>query len=180
MLNTRIIMCALAIAGAFLIGNLFSDRQSKAAGPPAGMNVTVSNTPLPVTVTNPTVPPSTVNVGNPTALAAANAQALFGTPVSFHLVFNSGRNTYSVPVGQRLVIEYVSGGCIGGGVPAVVVTTNGLDFGYNFAIPIAPTGFIGEVVFGHVVKLYADAGSNVIVPLSASCGMTFSGTLVSL
>src|SRR5262245_5094288 len=104
MFNTRVITCAVAIAGVFLIGIQASDRQSKAAGPPSSLDVTVTNTPLPVTVTNPTVPPSTVNVGNPTALAAANAQALapalgLGTPVSFRLDGIFGARTYSVPVG---------------------------------------------------------------------------------
>ena len=104
MSNTRIIMCALAAASVLFIGS----QAIAQGGPPGGLNVTVGNTPLPVTVTNPTVPPSTVNVGNPAALAAANAQALRGTPVSFIVEFNQ---PYSVPVGQLLLMEYVSGEC---------------------------------------------------------------------
>src|SRR5215475_14459189 len=74
-------------------------------GPPGGLNVNVLNTPLSVTVTNPTVPPSTVNIGNPAALATANAQALrIGTPVllSFGSLTQPSMS-YSVPAGKLLV-----------------------------------------------------------------------------
>jgi hypothetical protein len=108
-------------------------------GPPT-MSVNVANTPLPVTVTNPTAPPSSVNVGNPQALAAAIAQALRGTPVTFSLSNHAGPpQSYPVPVGQRLIIEYVSGSCgasmSSGGqafyvLPEIAVTTNGNQYSH--------------------------------------------------
>jgi hypothetical protein len=67
MSNARIITCTLAIAGVLFIGSQVSDRQAIAqgppgGGPPGGLDATIVNTPLPVTVTNPTELPSTVNV----------------------------------------------------------------------------------------------------------------------
>jgi hypothetical protein len=201
MLNARIIMCALAAAGVLLIGSQVSDRQSRAAGPPGGLDVTVGNTPLPVTVTNPTVPPTTVNVGNPAALAAANAQALapalgVGTPVAFTLSFRpqTFNTTYSVPVGQRLIMEYVSGECTASGfsVNSVLfpsadlkVTTGGIQNTHTFAMPMplfsAPN--IGNQInteqFSHSVKIYADAGSNVTFATPNFCNLTVSGQLVT-
>ena len=111
MFNTRIITCALAAAGVFFVGS-----QATAPQPFGGPSVTVVNTPLPVTVTNQTTPPSTVNIGNTpsvnvsntTALATALAKAVgVGTPVVFSLP--SLPSYFPVPLGQRLVIEYVSG-----------------------------------------------------------------------
>src|SRR5262249_877986 len=105
MFNTRVITCALAAAGVLFIG-------SEATAQQGGPAVSVVNTPLPVTVTNPTVPPSSINVGNAAALAAANAQAIgVGTPAAFSVGTSS--TAFSVPVGKRFVIEYVSGACTG-------------------------------------------------------------------
>lgn len=140
MFNTRVITCALAISGVLLIGSQVSDRQSRAqGGPPGGLNVTVCNTPLPVTVTNPTVPPSTVNVGNPAALAAANAQALAGTPAAFTIDSFAPRTSFSVPVGKRFVIEYVSGVCEEHPLTGISATTNGVDQRYFFSVPVPPS-----------------------------------------
>jgi len=80
---------ALAIAAAcFITGS-----QASAQG---GPNVTVVNTPLPVTVTN---------------------QAMPGTPVAFCLGNDTGNcttNSYTVQTNKRLVIEYISGSCASG------------------------------------------------------------------
>jgi hypothetical protein len=173
------------------VGVLFVGSQAMAqAGPPPGIagNVTVTNTPLPVTVTNPTVPPSTVNVGNPAALAAANAQAFKGTPVSVDL---GTTGTYSVPVGQRLNIEYVSGQCLGftlDGItfflsPFLVAVTGGIKNSHRFTLPTpfiipAPSAGFGEA-FGHVVKIYADAGSNITLQGAQGCSFVISGQLVT-
>jgi hypothetical protein len=201
MLNTRIITCALAVAGLPFIGN----QAMAQGGPPGGLSVNVANTPLPVTVTNPTVPPSTVNVGNPAAIAAAiaaaNAQAA-GTPVGFTLVPQSPGNEFPVPAGQRLVIEYVSGICGPQtqspslfGLPSIFVTTNGVGNVHRPALPIVDSAVPPPVIpgvstqvlfFGQVVKIYADPGSSVTIPtqnasfgLSSNCQMTFSGQLVT-
>jgi len=194
MFNTRTITCSLAAAtvGVFFIG-------SHAVAQQGGPSVTVVNTPLPVTVTNPTIPPTTVNIGNPAALAAANAQALVGTPVAFSL--DSGRNTFSVPVGKRLVIEYVSGFCNAFTDPENVnnpfayyspngfqfaVTTSGVTLTHFVtrppnATPIAAQGTIlSDLQFGQSVKVYADPGTNVTYPsgLGVRCALTFSGQLL--
>src|SRR5262249_26265981 len=96
MSNTRIVTCALAVAGTLFI----SSQAMAQGGPAAGINANIVNSP-------------TVNVGNTAALAAAIAKELRGTPVTISL---SGANSfYSVPVGQRLVVEYASGRCRPGG-----------------------------------------------------------------
>jgi hypothetical protein len=136
MSNTRIIAYVLAAAGVLFIGSQASLRfgGSEATAQQGGPAVTVVNTPLPVTVTNPTIPPSTVNVGNPAALAAANAQVFKGTPVAFNVCPVAGKgcgsSTFSVPVGQRLVIEYVSGACGPTTLPQLTATTNGVGNTY--------------------------------------------------
>ena len=177
MFNTRMITCALAIAGLLFIG---SQAVAQGARPPT--DVTVVNTP-------------TLNVGDPAALAAANAQALapalgVGTPVTFTL--DPSTRTYSVPVGQRLVIEYASGQCSPvtfDGVtsynpPFISATTNGNSQGHSFAVPIANSQPLingGFVPFGHLVKIYADAGSNVTLVSGTvnNCLLLLSGQLVS-
>ena len=166
MSNTRIITCALAIAGVLFVGG---------QAPAADKEVTVTNTPLPVTVTNPTVPPSTVNVGNPAALAAANAQAIgVGTPAAFSVGTSS--TAFSVPVGKRFVIEYVSGACTGPseGFTGIFVSTNGVFNHHYFAV-----GSNSSVSFSHLVKIYADPGSTVSQELAGNCIFTLSGQLVT-
>jgi hypothetical protein len=144
------------------------------------LGVNVVNTPLPVTVTNPSVPPSTVSVGNTAALAAAIAAANAGTPVAFGLLGSGSPDTYSVPIGQRLVIEYISGACSSDPVPVglLFVTTNGLIIGYSvvpaFVAQTNATGYIGQSV-----KLYADPGTKVSLPQGAHCTLIVSGRLVA-
>jgi hypothetical protein len=198
MLNTRVITYVLVVAGSLFVGSQVTLRfgnQAIAQGPPNGLNVTVGNTPLPVTVTNPTVAPSTVSVGNPAALAAANAQALGGTLVAFQ--FDNTNGGYSVPVGQRLVIEYVSGFCNpetqpGSNptlylAPSILVTTGGVQQTYNFSLPmpvvLAPTPLgvsapFWAQAFGQVAKIYADPGTPVMNIISP-CTVRLSGRLVN-
>jgi hypothetical protein len=146
---------------------------------------------IPVTITsNPTAPPSTVSIGNPAALAAANAQALapalgVGTPVV--VVLSLVGQTYSVPVGQRFVIEYGSGLCQprpsgspNAGLidlPFVAVITNGARANHAFAIPIAPPNVFPGTTFGNLIKIYADAGT--FITNESNCVLTLSGQLVS-
>jgi hypothetical protein len=167
MSNTRIIMCALAAAGVLFIGS-----QAIPQGNRPVTDVSVTNTPLSVTVTNPTVPPSTVNVGNPAALAAANAQALgVGTPFVVAVANNA---PVSLPVGQRFVIEYASGVCEPGSDGRIFVFTNVVGVPHRFNLPIFP---VAEVQFGQSVKIYADAGST-ISEVGSGCVFILSGQLV--
>jgi hypothetical protein len=164
MSNTRIITCALAAAVVLFIGS-----EAITQGNRPVTDVTVTNTPLSVTVTNPTIPPSTVNVGNPAALAAANAQVLRVTPVAFQ-VSTGGRSSYSVPLGQRLVMEYATGYCNPPGTapvpapPQIFFTINGFlqqVFFPAFSLPNPPW------TFAQTIKAYADPGTNVTTqPLS--------------
>jgi len=162
--QSRVITFALAAAGA-----LFAADQVVAAGP----DVTVTNTPLPVTVTN---PPD-------------------GTPVAF--TFNLCQShagcsptQWTVPAQQSLVVEYVSALCSGATSGAsqlpplsVTIVTGGLNNSHFFTFPSQiPTG-IYFVEFGNKVKLYADAGSQVVGSPSvdgffADCQMVFSGRLL--
>ena len=167
MSNTRIITCALAVAGTLFIGS-----QARAQGGPAGgVNTNILNT---------------------QALAAAIAQALrVGTPVAFLL----GRDvaTFSVPLGQRLVIEYISGLCDAVAFPSpnaiptydrprFQVTTNGVTLSHFIARPVNPVltsnQFNTELVMGHLVKIYADPGT-VVSLIADNCSLFFSGQLVT-
>ena len=116
------------------------------------------------------------------------------------MAFNLGpAQSYAVPVGQRLVIEYVSGLCqpklSGTGIftiytnVAITVTTGGMSLVHRLALPINPISFptgssMDETVppqllnIGHLVKIYADAGTSVTIPNTSFCFLTFSGQLV--
>jgi len=168
--NTRIITHTLAVAGVLFIGG-----QAMAQG---GPSVTVVNTPLPVTVTNPTVAPSTVNVGNTAVLAAAIAQALaqalavIGTPVAKVL---DTQSPYTVPVGQRLVIEYVDGECRSS-FPGLDISTNGIRIEHTF--PVLPDPAVADIfLFAGPAKFYVDPGT--VVRVNPNCVLRLSGRLVS-
>jgi hypothetical protein len=157
---TRIRTCALAIAAVLFVGSQAS------AQPQGGPNVTVVNTPLPVTVTN---------------------QAMPGTPVAFTLgdTISPPTPTFTVPTGQRLVIEYVSAVCgatAPGVFPGVLLTavTNGVANQFVLATPFTPPN-ASLWAFGHLVKIYADSGTQVQVGSSrcTSLAVAFSGLLVN-
>jgi hypothetical protein len=148
------ITCALAVA-------LFIGGQALAQG---GPQVTVVNTPLPVT-----------------ALGGAP------TPVGFSALYTVPFETviYSVPPGSQLVIEYVSGICHPSNspfnsfaIPSISVSTSGVvnihTFG-NFA-PVVPPNQT-QTPFGHLVKIYADPGTSVVLE-GVGCSLAFSGQLV--
>jgi hypothetical protein len=155
---TRIRTYALAIVAVCFIGS-----QASAQGP----RVTVDNTPLPVTVTNPQ------GAGTPVAFTLQVSQG--GIPASF-----------TVPAAQRLVIEYLSGGCTTGLIPpqvAFTAVTSGVSNNHFFAFPFNPS--VTTYQFGHLVKVYADAGTAVTLvvfagsPAPVGCVLTFSGLLVN-
>jgi hypothetical protein len=123
---------------------------------------------------------------NVAALAQSLAQALgVGTPVAFTLNPFIGITTYSVPVGQRLVIEYVSGLCPNPPpypiqLPGLEVTTRGFLqlHGILSHEPMGNSVAGPSVNFGNLVKIYADAGSTVTLD-GNSCRVTVSGQLVT-
>jgi len=154
---TRICTCALAIAAVLFIG---SQASAQGQGGPA---VTVVNTPLPVMVTN---------------------QAIPGTPVAFSLKNGAA---FTVPMGKRFVIEYVSGECLSLSnpvpIPEISVVTSGVLNDHTIAIPFNPNPSISPLVWqvGHLVKLYADPGTKVTLTMNrGSCVLLFSGLLVNL
>jgi hypothetical protein len=94
---------------------------------------------------------------------------------------------FPVPAGQRLVIEYINAqltfattGTIG-----INVTSGGKSVSYGFPIAAYPGGSSGGVG-SHMVRLYADPGSTVIVDTCANGTSTaetagaISGYLVNI
>jgi hypothetical protein len=158
---TRIRTCALAIAVVCFIGGQASAQQALQGGPH-------------------------VTVVNPTDLAAANAHALgVGTPVAFFLAAPRGTTFFTVPTGQRLVIEYVSGQCDNSPqnippLPIISTVTSGTFNDHTIAMPFAAAA-IQTVRLGQVVKIYADPGTRVQLTVkdAADCLLTFSGQLVN-
>jgi hypothetical protein len=136
------------------IGNAAMTQNNQGNGT---QNVRVTNTPLPVTV------------GNGAALATANAQAFRGTPVAID-INTTATPLYTVPASHQLVIEYVSILCQTVTSITMQTTTNMSLHTYTF--------------FGtsdHLVKIYADQGTNVafsFATLNGGCGGgTILGTL---
>src|SRR5262249_54102981 len=108
---------------------------------------------------------------------------LRGTPVSFILVIGAFR-TYSVPVGQTLIIEYVSGECVPSHVvgdttswdsPQINVSTSGVGATYilNLPIPFTTATGAGFQPFGNLVKIYADGGTAVTSNSLGTCRSPF-------
>jgi hypothetical protein len=159
---------ALAIAAVFCISSQASAQpQGGLPQPQGGPNVTVVNTPLPVTVTN---------------------QAMSGTPVAFTLGNNPGEVLGTMfPSNQGpLVIEYISGFCsngMGTESPFIQITTvtGGVTNKHSIHLPLPPVPARStDWQFGHLVKIYADAGTNVALSLnSIVCHLVFSGQIVT-
>jgi hypothetical protein len=155
---TSIRTCALAIAAVCFIGN-----QASAQG---GPNVKVTS-------------PSE-------------------TPVAF-TINNGPGSAFRVPTGQRLVIEYASAFCsttiqVLGQPPTpprafIQTVTGGVTNQQGIAIPFNPipinagaTAPIESWELGQLVKIYADAGTDVTVVSGdtiTTCTMAFSGLLVT-
>jgi hypothetical protein len=106
-------------------------------------------------------------------------------------------NTFTVPTTQRLVIEYASGACspstiasgeaIQIGAVQVTATTAGVTNSHGLNVPINPilynpnlSSLQERVQLGHMVKIYADPGTDVTLSaVAGSCQMTFSGVPIS-
>jgi hypothetical protein len=160
-------------------------------------NVNVTNTPLPVSVTNPT---TTVQVGNtsPLAVSVANPLDLVKADANAHFQrgsFTGAPNTpfdnfciasTTVPTGQRLLVHYIgfrlrSAAVMTGG-EIDVTSSGGLVFQTFFTVPAA-SGFLTG---GQVVDFAADGGDTVSLGVSlngldpsVACDFAISGTLVS-
>jgi hypothetical protein len=142
--------------------------------------------------------PVSVDVTNPSEIGTATAKALTQQPIAFPLTVspNTGAGTpFIVPANKRLVIEYGGGSCQvnSANISRVNIATslNGSDqtlFAVNFQ-PIASPA-LNQVVtgnFGHLVKIYVEAGFQVDLDFSYSrnggfvfCDATLSGQLVDV
>jgi hypothetical protein len=151
--------------------------------------VTVVNTPLPVQIVNPSVAPTTINIGNPGDIAKA-----IGTQKPGTVTFTNTNTTPSalvpppvtntLPARQRFVVEYASGFCAGipaGEQPSIrlSVVTAGSENAHWFSVPSAgPSSF---VQFGDAVRIYADAGTTMSMFLDfQACTVTLSGQFVDV
>src|SRR5262245_49926355 len=103
-----------------------------------------------------------------------------GTPVSFKLVASKPATPYLVPVGQLLLMEYASGSCVDPSIAQLQVTTRGVETIHNFGFQVQPVpGTLGQVgQFGHLVKIYADPGTQVFFLGVLGCEITVSGQLI--
>src|SRR5262249_21900107 len=93
----------------------------------------------------------------------------------------------AVPIGKRLVIEYVSGNCAvatGSLLNLSLKTFLGGSLGFHM-LNLAPfSSSQGAANYGHVTRIYADPASTVTVELAgenfpnAACNVFVSGSLV--
>src|SRR5262249_41347779 len=98
-------------------------------------------------------------------------------PVLFKVVGVLGApgTTYSVPLGQRLMIEFISGQCNTAPTLVNLTFTSGGHFGSHiFPIPVAAAGF-GAFILS--AKFFADGGTE--VALDGGCFFNISGQLVT-
>ena len=196
------VLATLGLVGMFM--NAYQARAQAPATPPGqpagGPNVTIAGPlPLPVTGTiNATLAGTpTVTLTNPADLAKALGVQ---HPVAFTLYsFDKAgccHSTITVPATQNLIIEYVSGVCnpsgnavglaIQTGTVHVTATTGGVANDHGLNIPINPIPFNASVAqdqveLGHLVKIYADAGTIVRLSVDAGqCQLAFSGQAVDV
>jgi hypothetical protein len=92
----------------------------------------------------------------------------------------SHQDTFSVPSGHRLVIEFVSGRCdVSEATVFLSTTVNGTTVLHNF-VPLHTSNANGtEGSFSQPTRLYADPGTNVVVtgdvPFPTCTNVTLSG-----
>lgn len=168
-----VLLCTLALGG-----NRAFARES--------LSVTITNTPVPVTVSGEVAVTNTV----PVRVVGREASQPFQR--QFTLDWQDGQDlatgTYQVPPGKRLVIDYASLFAFlqpGGQSMTVriVTTVNGSDGFNTLALQRqADYGVLPQFGAAHLVRIYADPGSTVRVSVgrtpftsTASCAVTLSG-----
>jgi hypothetical protein len=154
--------------------------------------------PLPVIVSNPPDQSTNAFITNPGDIAHAQG---IGTPVHFQLTWSAVGNTlpqrYTVPAGQRLVIEYISGSCqafdswLTSLLLEVITPNPGGNAGeaayYMTHVDRPPA--TQDPVFNNFVKIYAgpsdlivlaNGGGGGLADESLTCAATASGQLVAV
>jgi hypothetical protein len=166
---TRLIssLVVLAVALPIIDGHRMAAR---AADPP----VTVTNTP-----SNPVPVQEVDNFAKHPFQAATTTLTNASNPSSLTLA--------TVPVGKRLVIEFISATCSptgGGGVvpgPLAIIAPPGVHY-----IVLTPGAGVGRAGVGQMMRLYADPGTKVNLTLypttnaaTVACNAASSGYLVT-
>jgi|SRR5215469_2220152 len=96
----------------------------------------------------------------------------------------SHQDTFTVPTGHRLVIEFVSGRCdVSEATVFLSTTVSGTTVLHNF-VPLHTSNAVGtEGSFSQPTRLYADPGTNVVVsgdvPFPTCTNVTLSGLLTT-
>jgi hypothetical protein len=184
------------LQGAVLVTLAFG--ASRASGADPSIPVRITNTPVPVTVTNPTTSVNgAVAVTNTVPVRVVGRE----TPQPFQRQFvldwpdSEGfvTTSYQVPAGMRLVIEYASlfaflqpeGQAM---FIRILTTVNGNEAFHNLAVQKQEDyGVLKQFGAAHAVRIYADAGSMVQVSAgrvpftnTANCSLTLSGHFESV
>lgn len=138
---------------------LFTSRSGHTAG--GAVAVQVTNTPLP-----------TINTDNP----ARQPFQYTLTPGS--ATSSSATDSYSVPAGKRLVIEYISAQLTqypasGYGYLYLITTAGGNQAYYKVVPPISST-----VPQNQSLRIYADPGTSVQASVTQSSGTSCGGNLI--
>lgn len=148
-----------------------------AAGPTAPLNVTVTNTPLPVTGTLSGSVTGSVSVTNTAAspVPVRDVASAATRPIQFVLCSSGGGagqgicgsvpSNVVLPPDRRMVIEYVSGGCTDSSDVALVqvfvfTSVNGVVLAHRVHLEANPLDKRFPDV-AQQTRLYADAGSSV-------------------
>jgi hypothetical protein len=178
-----------------IIGVIAAIDQASAAGPPAGLDVNVTNTPAnPVPVTGSITGSVTGTVGlSPNASVFVNNPATDPVrvrsvndgiqPVQAHASCTTNAlgclpNIYTVPAGKRLVIEYVSAeACLLPGVAALfsISTSVGGQYVTHYLPGTPPANSPGSVQFGCNASPSSFVTAGAQVRIYADAGTTIQG-----
>jgi hypothetical protein len=175
----------LLLAASVLLGSAGAG-QGGSASPKGGPDVRVVNTqsePVPVTLQG------TTQIDTSTPIPVKDVDRQVRQPVQFSL-YIPGNDSYTVPAGKQLVIEFVSGGfgtksseisSIGEAI--LSVSPGPLEVNHAFAGTVTAyengAPFPYRFVYGQMCRIYASAGSNVSLRGGFLLGsMSISGYLV--
>jgi hypothetical protein len=162
--NKLIALAAVVILA--VVGTLMNSRQAAAQGPPGGLAVNVVNS-IPLQVTgsvgisgnSATSPLFTRDVDNPARQPFQTSICDFGNATTN--LCGSLVDSFSVPSGHRLVIEFIMGLCRLSNVAVreSLITQAGGN-GAEYFLPFS-VGTIGGNGFAQQTRIYADPGSRV-------------------